>query len=616
MRPLSILKLGFVFCLMTTPAGWGLAAPAPTGFPSYQGPDVKPVPPGVKLTVAFDQPEYLLGENALLQFTLENEGKEPFEANFGGDYRGIDRSLRFHVSAIDAGGNTCPEPDPNPACFGGISHWQKLDPGKKITISLPLMRYCQINEPGRYTIRVTHDFGWKEDTRKIPVAETTVTFRSPDAREAEQVVSLMEKLSNETSISFGEKSPDFADFRCLRYAVYLNPLSTRARAGDLRALEGVAHIATPEATEVLIELANSPDAALSLAAARHLNGRLPDPEFLGKLPARGPFNIYNSGIRKKLSAASWDAKFAGPIRALGRKFLARPEPDAINCGAFMIEAVGTAEDAPAVFQALNRAMEMPVVFTPRRDPKDNVLDLPAPLPELLRASDLLHAGGIDSRARLSGDGEVLAYFSAWKKTTTDRPEEWLHLIDVHGKDAPYPVRQVALQSIPTPLPESCLKFVRRGLSDKDPGVCMTACTMAGASGRKEFLKPLLEILATENEPWTLRAASNSALELGGGYELLLTWSDRLGDEQLFSLALDGLQTVLVGLPGGHSGRTDLTRTERLGLRDAWKKFLAVHEKELRDGKKYNYSDPVVTPELFGRARSWRLADGSEWPIVP
>lgn len=575
----------------------------------------KPVPPGAKLTIAFDRNEYVLGENVLLQFILENTGQEPFTADFGGDYRGADRSLRFKVTARDPQGHVAPEPDSNPPCFGGLGFGKKLMPGEKLVISLPMMRYCQIDQPGSYTIRATHDFGWKDGVLKIPVAETSVTFRMPNAQEAEQIVEQMEKLpDNDSSATFGKKSSDFADFRCLRYPVYLKPLLGRAKSGDLRALEGVGHIPSPEATMALIDLANGTDAPRSLPAAQLLNDRLPDPDFSGKLPARGPFNIYDTAARKQLATQSWDPAFADKVRLLAHRFLMRPENDAVSSGAFMIQAVGTTEDAPAIFSALNHAAEMPAAINPRRDPKDDVLDFPAPIPELLRASAMLYARGYDPKGHLSGNGEFLAYFSNWTKDTPERPAEWLNLVDVYGANGTYPVREAALKSIPVPLPDSCVKFVHRGLADQDLGVCMTACTIAGKSGRKEFLKPLLEIVATENEEWVLREAGNSALSLGGGYDLLETWTDRLTDENLFPLALDGLQTVLEGLPGGNSGRTDLTRAERLALRDAWKKFLADHAEELRSGKKFKYSDPAITSALFGRARAWQFPDGTDWPM--
>ena len=143
-----------------------------------------------------------------------------------------------------------------------------------------------------------------------------------------------------------------------------------------------------------------------------------------------------------------------------------------------------------------------------------------------------------------------------------------------------------------------------------------ACTAAGMSGDTRFLRPLLDLIATEQHEWLLREASNAAqtLMLGTGFALLEVWADRLVDANLYPLALDALQNVLDVRSGSYSGRTDLSRAERLQLRKAWKAFLALHADKIRAGKRFKLSDPAVTPALVGRARSWRLPDGTCWPV--
>ena len=154
------------------------------------------------------------------------------------------------------------------------------------------------------------------------------------------------------------------------------------------------------------------------------------------------------------------------------------------------------------------------------------------------------------------------------------------------------------------------------LEDKDLGVCRAACTAAGRSKDTRFLQPLLDLIATEQHEWLLREAGNAARELmpGTGLALLEVWADRLADANVYLLALDALQNVLDVPSGDYSGRSDLRRGERLQLRKAWKAFLALHADEIRAGKRFKLSDPAVTPALVGRARSWRLPDGTWWPV--
>jgi len=74
---------------------------------------------------------------------------------------------------------------------------------------------------------------------------------------------------------------------------------------------------------------------------------------------------------------------------------------------------------------------------------------------------------------------------------------------------------------------TCLAFVKNRLVDDDLGVIRAACSVAGRSGNKQFLKPLLEIIATENHEWLLREATDDANKLGAGFDMLNVWADRL-----------------------------------------------------------------------------------------
>ncbi len=367
-----------------------------------------------------------------------------------------------------------------------------------------------------------------------------------------------------------------------------------AQAGNLRALEGIGCTATKQATEALIGLAGAADAKVALEAALTLNGRLPDPEFKKELPPRGCFRFDAMETRRRLAAKSWDDAFAPQVRALAVKFLGLKPTRAIGCGAFMIEAVGTPAEAPAVIAALDRVLD-PMV-SPRHGAKDNILDLPEPIPELLRAMQSLHARGFTLNADgLSGNAQIMLWFEWLGREPGPRPARWLQMAEAFGTGSHFPLNEVVVRSIPSPMPRECQQLVEGALADRDYGVCRAACEVAGKSGRKEWIKPLLEIIATEPHDWLLRAASDAARQFGAGYDLLETWADRLDNETLYPIALDNLQTVLEGLPGGWSGRTDLGRPERLELRKQWKAFLAEHAAEIRAGKKFKLSDPAVRP---------------------
>ena len=626
-----LLAFAFLCCYA------GRAQPRPTAPDTVWGSRNLPIPERVKVTLEFDRPEYFLGENVLAHFVIENTGTTPFKISQGGDYRGSSRSLRFKVTATDEAGHETADPDPDPSCFGGLVNQPTIKPGGKFTVSVPLVRYREFDAPGKYTVRVSHDLGWQEPTDGRPrsVAEGTVTFRMPDDAQAEKIVAQMEALPEDPNVSQGERSPDYADFAALRQPVYLPALLRRAEKGNARALAGIGLMPTPAATAALIQLAGAGDHEDALDAALTLNNRLPDPQFTGKLPGRGPFDFSQMNNRRRLSQRSWDDKFAPQVRALAARLLkaddgggnpvtvthhihtmngslTRTRGDRIGTGAFMIEAVGTVEDAPAVLAAMEPVLQ--TTTSPRQGPQDNILNDPEPLPELLRAMAALHGRGYALDHGLSGNAQILLYFTWLKGQKAPGNAHWEEYYDAWGTSSPYALREATVRSIPLPLPASCVPKVQKALDDKDLGVCRLACEAAGNSGDKQFLPALLEIIATEDHEWLLRSATGAARQLGAGFELMQTWVDRMGEEHLYPLALDSLQESL-DLPAVRStnGRTDLSRGERLHLRAVWREFLTLHEAELRAGKRFKLDDPAVKPDLFGRARQFRFNDGKVWP---
>ena len=221
-------------------------------------------------------------------------------------------------------------------------------------------------------------------------------------------------------------------YYAFRNPAYIVPLVKRAKGGNLKVLQGLGAIPTPEATAALIELATDPNQELALAAALTLNGRLPDPEFAGQLAGRGPFRFDHLELRRRLAKRAWDDRFAPQVRILGAKFVGEKQTQQIGAGAFMLQAVGTKEDAPAVLAAMDRAIDPQV--NPRKDPKDNILDLPEPLRELARTIQA------PEQARLCAQARSKWGISAFRRGGV------LYLLPSPGKYALGRVRQTGFES--------------------------------------------------------------------------------------------------------------------------------------------------------------------------
>jgi len=575
----------------------------------------RPVPAGAKVTLELDRSTYFLGENVLVHFILRNTGDTPFVASWGGDYRGASRQLRFTVTATDEAGKVVEDPDPSPRCMGGFGGPRILKPGEKSVSSLPLMRYCAIAKPGIYTIRATHDFGWQEGERKRPVGETKITFRMPTPQQAEQIVNEMGKMRTSSNAFVGKRSSPYADFSCLRHPVYLALLKSRASAGDARILRGLGQIPTAEATMALIELAGAPDGNVALKAATTLNARLPYPKSHYVWRPPGSTEPPKLTIRGRLVERAWDKKLVPRARRLAAKLLANEDRQITAAGAFMITCVGTKEDAPAVLAAINQARNP--THRNRTEPKDNILDTPQPVRELLQAMDALRTRGYALGEGISGEAEILLHFHMLRDDASPRPKRYRQHLLAFGTSSWPPIRVAAVYSLPKEVPPEYRPFLLERLEDKDLGVCLAACVVVGKSGDAQFVQPLLDLIATERHEWLLRGATTAAESLMGGPKLPLLelWVEKLDDARLYPDALDVLQKLFSGLPGSWGGRTDLSRTERRQLRKAWQAFLALHADEIRAGKRFKLSDPAVASALVGRARSWQLPDGTSWPVL-
>ena len=84
-----------------------------SGVLSAPGRGKEEVPKNAKVTLSCDREAYWLGENVLVHLKLENTGGAPFRAEFGHDYRGAPRALRFKVTATDQDGKEAADPYPN-----------------------------------------------------------------------------------------------------------------------------------------------------------------------------------------------------------------------------------------------------------------------------------------------------------------------------------------------------------------------------------------------------------------------------------------------------------------------------------------------------------------------
>jgi hypothetical protein len=582
----------------------------------YPGHQIGPVPDGAVVSLRFSSAPLVVGGKIEAIFTLENKATSAFAFETGGDYRGSGFPLRCKVVVTDAQGNRMPDLTGSVPCFGGIVGTHTLKPGEKFDQTLPLLGYARLGEPGRYTLRVVHDFGWKAtNERKHPVAEASFDLALPSAKQAaSRVTALCEVKESEKEASWDASW----ELRKLGHPVYLPALKAKAQDGFAIALEGIAGIETVEATEALVELLKHPKKEIGNAAVCELIPRIPVDGGKGdSLPYFREWGQYDPARLPKLT---WQRRFRNDVLAAGREFLAAKDTERVKCGGWIIAAIGSPKDMPVLRLALQWALDD--FRQNRTSPTDDVLDEPGALYSLLPAVDALRERGYRSDG-IGRTAELMIFFRQLADKSIPRPPEdkWMSTLQAFMAQNPASLREAALRAIPLPMNANWLKYVDERLEDEDLGVMKTACEVAGESEQKHFVAPLVQIVETCQHTWVLRAASDAAWKLGARTQLWEAWARRITDKELMYDALRVLMRVVDGKSHSGGGSSNLSRDERFTLRDAWLKFLAKHHDRLESGKLFAADDPALTTDLAGKqaadrgdpAISINLDNGRTWP---
>lgn len=559
-----------------------------------------PVPPGARVTLELDKPSYFLGENILVHFRLENVGDKPFSYSYGGDYRGGSRSLRFQVTAVGPDGRPVADPDPSGFNMGGMGASPVLKPGQRVYWSLPLIRYCRLDEPGRYTLHIKHDLGWTETPqRPTPVGSVVLTLLMPTPAQARQVLQEMDALPSPTSRGWGEKSASYPDFSALRYPVYLPLLRERAEGKTPQAfetaLQGIGNIPTPEATQALLKLAGDPDTHRALQAAFALNARLPDPELQGALVHRSPFQDPSAAPRKYLTKAGWREGFAPAVRAHAHEFLTAADTEAVICGAFMLECVGTSGDLPALLQALDLAIQKAPALPLATGSYPRAYGA---CTELERATLVRLQDGATPPAEPRTPAEQDMFLQALAARPQFRPTGWEYqsLTILDGPIGYMRARALATMVTLAPLPPALSAQMRQRLPhlllDPNEDVQVAACGLAQKIKDPALRAPVLQALASARHFPLPNDATNAAYFQGLRWEALKFWADCLDDPARKQDAL-GFLVGLLNTKGGYGSDSNFDAATGAALKAEWDKFLLAHRQEIQDGQRYSVDAPEV-----------------------
>jgi hypothetical protein len=558
--------------------------------------DAGPVPAGARVSLEFDRDTFFLGENVLIHFCLQNVGKEPFQYNTGGDYRGASRALRFKVTALDEHNVEAEDPDPSGICRGGIGGTTTLEPGKRRYWSLRLMRYRRIDEPGTYTIEAYHRFGWTAGAGvPLPIGTAKVRFVMPTPEQARQVVRDMRAMKKEKEQrGRDQKAKPFADFSALQYTVYLPILLPDAQKGDEDALEGIGSIPTPEATKALVGLLGHPEEAFRLQAAQALSLRLPDPRIERTVAVRGILSD-PLATRRRLVEKTWRSEFAPEVLAKGREFLVQENRKLQKCGALIMRCFGGKADLGFVVRALDT-----VAVRPADPPRWPSIQFPPydPCSEFVRALGFLYENGARPSATPATPGEAIAFVVALQCLDDFRPEGWQATCERLLTHPNAHVRKATIERLPGPPSDAVTALLPKLLNDPELSVAIYACRYVGEFNVEAVRRHVLRIVAATKDKWRLRAACRAAYRSGARLEMLRTLASRLEEEGKAGRDCHGwLIHYTINYMSMTSKDTMPTGAGK-GLKASWTRFLADHAEAIREGRWFEVGAPELTPDLL------------------
>jgi len=592
------------------------------------------VPLNVKITLVLDKQEFFLGENILLHYCVENTNGPAFSLDVGGDYRGGTRANRFKITATGKSGRAVPDPDPVQWNMGGMSPNSSLTNGSKWYEQVWLVRYCQFDNPGVYSIRVFHDLGWgpklSPDPREV---STTIKLKQPNEAQARQVVEDMFAALSYSGPTWGKMSNPKADFTALRYPIYMPILLERARGGSMEALEGISSIPTSDATKVLVELlktptdrpltsggpnwghriylrSGTPATNLLLGAAQCLERRLPQPKPAGSASdpnvllrawhsaTQTVARSFSGQVDPELYTRTWRSGFADPVRAFALGLLSGTNRDGFLLAIPEMNTVGRKQDLPALLDALNRA----VGWTKGAFRGDH--GYPEPLSASSRLAEVIEHITAKDRSfqpRLSTPGEALLYARGLPRHAITGQTDWItNSVVLLRSDIPF-LRAQTLAHLPRTLPEALAKMLPQMMLDPDVAVQNQAFLLAEKNESPEHRDIALKVLASATDQWLFHAVFRVAMLHGARYECARIWVERFNDKidqpgpNMPFYAIQALCEIVTGghISGGFNSQPDTT-----ALKQKWDAFIEEHRDDLKAGRRFAPGDGVMPRELL------------------
>lgn len=551
-----------------------------------------PVPPLVKVTADSDREKYFLGENPLIHLTVENRGRLPIHISAGCDYRGGTRANRFKITVHDIAGHLIADSMPAQVMMGGIGTDRTLKLGETFTISAPLMRYALIENPGTYTIEISHDFGWyPASARPIPTARLSLQFSEPNETQVRTIFAAASVNNGFPSVNSRGKS--FGDYTCLRFPRYLPLLQSAAIVGNAKAVIAIGHIRGSLATESLLKLAAGSEFSSDVrrTALEMLADRAPYP---------APISHYAPQLvvaPDLLREGAWtDALRADTLRLV--RELLTTDTDLTPPSLDLVSAFGTSEDATRILTILDASLA-------ENAPQGGLTQSQSQLLyKSLEALRYLQRLGWSIPANPTRASEIYLTFSLLERGQLPYSAELEELARSNLRHPSLIVRRSAYDTLRQPVPNDLLPAVRSDLQRNTRGLRDAVLAYIRRTQDTRLLPDLIDHLKNNRDRQHQDQLISHALALAGPHKIIPILIHQLNQPSIALENLDQLtQLVMDRRPASFNG-VKWQQPNFNALQAAWREFYARYEERIIAGQKFSPEDPHVPTTLFGGRYDW------------
>lgn len=569
-----------------------------------------------------DKSEVFLGEPLYIMFYVKNVGNKPIHLKTMGDYRG-GRPGRYTITAVDEDGNPVFDPFIGSHRGGRVGSPQ-IDPGQSYSEQLLLSVWCKFEEPGNYTVtcKRTLNLRMQEGIEGEPVNKPiesvfVLNLKVPSEQQAREIVQRVISQSGVPSVDSRMPVWGKPDLSMLSHPVYMLLLLERTRVGDKEVLKGIGGIHIPEATEILIQIAEenlkSGSGEFALAALGHVVPRLPNPRYYKR---QGEDNSLPEWYAKQREIVEkcWKNAFAPRVRTIARSISTNTDQTSLRLVSDIFWYIGIPDDLPYLMNAYTAAIEatktLPLETHQYFRPRGAAYGFRFSIPQLIER-------GAMALTEPKTPGEAGAWLIAMKQDETFRPDDWQEqVMKWLNHETPY-MRELVLTYMPEPMPETTLDMIPELLAHEDIDLQIAACHTAKKHPREDYKEPLLIILRTGTQSTfgeLLNAARDAALENAVAYDQIMDiWVERLKENDLDAKAVHRLLEV-IDHDGGGSFPDTLAASEMEKAQKNWKVFIDTNREKIRSGHRFKPGDPEITPDLFPEG-FYFYVDGKPWPSL-